>query len=95
MSLQPQYCSRKDKAWLFSLQVVFPKADFLPRQKLKELERYLPEKLEADKTDSMDDDLYIYADLEDCDLRNRRRHQHQDCSMEEDDYSGGVQCQTS
>lgn len=80
---------------IINFSVVFPKADFLPRHKLKELERYLPEKLEADKTDRMDDDLYIYADLEDCDLRNRRRHQHQDCSMEEDDYSGGVQCQTS
>lgn len=77
------------------LQVVFPKADFLPRQKLKELERYLPEKLEAEQPESMDDDLYIYADLEDCDFRNRKRYHHQDYYMEEDDCSGGVQCQTS
>ncbi|MEQ2188547.1 hypothetical protein GOODEAATRI_016219 [Goodea atripinnis] len=65
--------------------------------KLKELERYLPEKMNPEQTDSMDEDLYIYADLEDCDLESRRRHRHQFYYMDEDDCAstGGVQCHTS
>lgn len=77
------------------LQVVFPQANFLPKQKLKELELYLPEKLEAEQPDNMDEDLYIYADLEDCDFESRKRHSHQYYYMDEDDCTGGVQCQTS
>ena len=82
---------------LVSIKVVFPQADFLPKNKLKELERYFPEKVDAEQPDSMDDDLYIYADLEDCDFENRKRHHHQYYYMDEDDYAstGGVQCQTS
>lgn len=77
-------------------QVVFPPANFLPTNKLKELERYLPDKLEAEQSESMDDDLYIYADLEDCDFENRKRRQHQYHYMDEDDsVRTGVQCQTS
>eukprot|EP00063_Salmo_salar_P076307 XP_014051142.1 PREDICTED: dnaJ homolog subfamily A member 1-like [Salmo salar] len=78
---------------LFS--VVFPEANFLPKHKLKELEHYLPAKREAEQPESMDDDLYIYADLEDCDPARVRRSQYH--YMEEDDYpsAGGVQCQTS
>ncbi|MEQ2208374.1 hypothetical protein XENOCAPTIV_027299 [Xenoophorus captivus] len=79
------------------LEVVFPPANFLPKHKLKELERYLPEKMNPEQTDSMDEDLYIYADLEDCDLESRRRHRHQFYYMDEDDCAstGGVQCHTS
>lgn len=82
---------------LVSFQVVFPQANFLSEDKLKMLERYLPEKLDPEQPESMDDDLYIYADLEDCDLDNRKRRNHQYYYMEEDDYpsTGGVQCQTS
>lgn len=76
-------------------KVVFPQANFLPEQKLKELERFFPEKLDTEQPDSMDDDLYIYADLEDCDFENRRRHNHQYYYVDDDDCSGGVQCQTS
>uniref|UniRef100_A0A672NLJ0 DnaJ homolog subfamily A member 1-like n=1 Tax=Sinocyclocheilus grahami TaxID=75366 RepID=A0A672NLJ0_SINGR len=77
---------------LFS--VVFPEENFLPLNKLKELERYLPEKQANIEPDGMDDDLYIYADLEDCDLTHERHHYHY---IEEEDFnpSGGVQCQTS
>ncbi|XP_029356246.1 dnaJ homolog subfamily A member 1 [Echeneis naucrates] len=77
--------------------VVFPQTNFLPKNKLKELELYLPEKMDAEQPESMDDDLYIYADLEDCDFGNRKRRHRQNCCMDEDDYSstGGVQCQTS
>lgn len=75
--------------------MVFPPANFLPKHRLKELERYLPEKLEAEQPDNMDDDLYIYADLEDCDYENRRRNNRQYYNMDEDDYTGGVHCQTS
>lgn len=77
--------------------MVFPKANFLPEHKLKELERYLPEKMDAEQPDSMDDDLYIYAELEDCDFENRRRYRNECYYMDEDDYAttGGVQCQTS
>lgn len=79
------------------LQVVFPPANFLPKNRLKDLKRYLPEKTSAEEPDSMDEDLYIYAELEDCDLESRRRHRHQYYYMDEDDYAstGGVQCQTS
>uniref|UniRef100_UPI003AAFFA36 dnaJ homolog subfamily A member 1 isoform X2 n=1 Tax=Centroberyx gerrardi TaxID=166262 RepID=UPI003AAFFA36 len=82
---------------IIHFSVVFPQANFLPKQKLKELERYLPVKLEAEQPESMDDDLYIYADLEDCDFENRKRRSHHHYYMEEDDYAtaGGVQCQTS
>lgn len=75
--------------------MVFPPANFLPEHRLKELERYLPEKLEPEQPDDMDDDLYIYADLEDCDYENRRRNNRQYYNMDEDDYTGGVHCQTS
>ncbi|XP_041838792.1 dnaJ homolog subfamily A member 1 [Melanotaenia boesemani] len=77
--------------------VVFPPANFLPKNKLKELERYLPAKRDAEQPDSMDEDLYIYADLEDCDLESRRRQRHQYYYVDEDDYAstGGVRCQTS
>ena len=77
-------------------QVVFPKANFLPQGKLKELEAYLPGKLEEEQPESMDDDLYIYADLEDCDFENRKRPSRH-YYVEEEDYpsAGGVQCQTS
>ncbi|KAL7405188.1 hypothetical protein ABVT39_024973 [Epinephelus coioides] len=83
---------------IIHFSVVFPQANFLSKDKLKLLEGYLPEKPAAEQPDSMDDDLYIYADLEDCDLENRRRHHHhQYYYMDEDDYAstGGVQCQTS
>eukprot|EP00064_Thunnus_orientalis_P000165 superscaffoldBa00000007_g165 len=81
-----------------TLLVTSHPANFLPKHKLKELERYLPEKMDAEQPESMDDDLYIYADLEDCDLDNRKRHHHHHhYYMDEDDYAstGGVQCQTS
>uniref|UniRef100_A0A3Q3WJW0 Uncharacterized protein n=1 Tax=Mola mola TaxID=94237 RepID=A0A3Q3WJW0_MOLML len=80
---------------IIHFSVVFPPANFLPKHQLKELERYLPEKLEAEQPDNMDDDLYIYADLEDCDYENRRRNNRQYYNMDEDDYTGGVHCQTS
>lgn len=82
---------------IIHFSVVFPQANFLPKQKLKELESYLPVKMDAEQPESMDDDLYIYADLEDCDLESRKRHSHQHYYMDEDDYAsaGGVQCQTS
>ncbi|XP_045070742.1 dnaJ homolog subfamily A member 1-like [Coregonus clupeaformis] len=73
---------------LFS--VVFPEANFLPKHKLKELEHYLPAKREVEQPESMDDDLYISPDLEDCDPARVRRSQYH--YMEEDDYpsAGGV-----
>ncbi|XP_053713392.1 dnaJ homolog subfamily A member 1 [Synchiropus splendidus] len=82
---------------IITFTVVFPKANFLPNPKLKELERYLPERKEAERPEGMDDDLYIYADLEDCNLESRRRRRSHYYYMEEDDYPGatGVQCQTS
>ncbi|XP_077574950.1 dnaJ homolog subfamily A member 1 [Stigmatopora nigra] len=82
---------------IIHFSVVFPKANFLPNEKLTELASYLPLKAEAEQPESMDDDLYIYADLEDCDLGNRKRHRHPHYYMDEDDYAstGGVQCQTS
>ncbi|XP_056136009.1 dnaJ homolog subfamily A member 1 [Lampris incognitus] len=82
---------------IIHFSVLFPQANFLPKHKLKELEGYLPVKMEAEQPESMDDDLYIYADLEDCDFENRKRRNHQHYYMEEDDYAtaGGVQCQTS
>ncbi|KAA8594777.1 hypothetical protein FQN60_011912 [Etheostoma spectabile] len=82
---------------IIHFSVVFPQANFLSEDKLKVLERYLPEKLDAEQPERMDDDLYIYADLEDCDLENRKRQSHQYYYMDEDDYAstGGVQCQTS
>ncbi|KAF7663993.1 hypothetical protein LDENG_00193670 [Lucifuga dentata] len=82
---------------IIHFSVVFPQANFLPKNKLKELEHYLPAKMELEQPMSMDDDLYIYADLEDCDIENRKRHTRHHYYMEEDDYptAGGVQCQTS
>ncbi|XP_017266141.1 dnaJ homolog subfamily A member 1 [Kryptolebias marmoratus] len=82
---------------IIHFSVVFPPANFLPKHKLKELERYLPGKMDAEQPESMDEDLYIYADLEDCDLESRRRHRHQYYYMDEDDNAstGGVQCHTS
>lgn len=74
-------------------QVVFPEANFLPVNKLKQLEQYFPSTQEKSDPDSMDDDLYIYADLEDCDLSHERHRLHY---IEEDFHpGGGVQCQTS
>jgi len=86
-------CSLAD-CTTFLLKVVFPEENFLPLNKLKELERYLPEKQANIEPDGMDDDLYIYADLEDCDPTHERSHYH---FIEEEDFhpSGGVQCQTS
>lgn len=82
---------------IIHFSVIFPQPNFLPSNKLKELESYLPEKLDPEQPESMDEDLYIYADLEDCDFENRRRHNHHYYYMDEDDYAstGGVQCQTS
>ncbi|KAM6972701.1 dnaJ homolog subfamily A member 1 [Aplochiton taeniatus] len=82
---------------VINFNVVFPKNNFLSKEKLKVLESYLPEKLEAEQQESMDDDLYICADLEDCDLEHRKRRSHYHHYTEEDDYAstGGVQCQTS
>ncbi|XP_037554167.1 dnaJ homolog subfamily A member 1 [Nematolebias whitei] len=81
---------------IIHFSVVFPPANFLPKNKLKELERFLPGKVGAEQPESMDEDLYIYADLEDCDLEGRRRRRHQ-YYVDEDDYAstGGVQCHTS
>ncbi|TRY99509.1 hypothetical protein DNTS_020818 [Danionella cerebrum] len=69
--------------------------NFLPLHKLKELKRFFPDKLADSEPEGMDDDLYIYADLEDCEL-NHRRHSNY-CFIEKEDFypSGGVQCQTS
>ncbi|KAB5518267.1 hypothetical protein PHYPO_G00163770 [Pangasianodon hypophthalmus] len=76
--------------------VVFPKANFLPVDKLKQLEQYFPSTREKSDPESMDDDLYIYADLEDCDLsQERRRHHYVDDDEEDFHPGGGVQCQTS
>ncbi|KAJ8339812.1 hypothetical protein SKAU_G00344450 [Synaphobranchus kaupii] len=77
---------------LFS--VVFPRENFLPATRLKELESFLPRMEASDDSDSMEDDLYIYADLEDYDPARDRRRFH---AMEDEDYhaGGGVQCHTS
>ncbi|KAK5866159.1 hypothetical protein PBY51_020369 [Eleginops maclovinus] len=48
---------------IINFTVVFPKANFLSKDRLKDLERFFPEKPDAEQPDSMDDDLYIYADL--------------------------------
>uniref|UniRef100_W5KTY3 DnaJ heat shock protein family (Hsp40) member A1 n=1 Tax=Astyanax mexicanus TaxID=7994 RepID=W5KTY3_ASTMX len=80
---------------IIHFNVVFPEANFLPVDKLKQLEQYFPDTREKSESDSMEDDLYIYADLEDCDLSHRRRQHHY--IEEEEDFhpGGGVQCQTS
>ncbi|KAA0721894.1 DnaJ -like protein subfamily A member 1 [Triplophysa tibetana] len=91
----PTYRRPFEKGRLIILfNVVFPEENFLPPNRLKELERYLPGKDLNAEPDSMDDDLYIYADLEDCDLTHERRHYH---LIEDEDFqpTGGVQCQTS
>ncbi|KAK2865888.1 hypothetical protein Q7C36_001944 [Tachysurus vachellii] len=75
--------------------VVFPVANFLPVNKLKQLEQYFPSTQEKNDPDSMDDDLYIYADLEDCDLTRDRHRNHYIEEDQEDFHPGGVQCQTS
>nr|XP_023668254.1 dnaJ homolog subfamily A member 1-like [Paramormyrops kingsleyae] len=76
---------------LFS--VVFPPENFLPANKLKELECTLRGKEEPDDSKNMDDDLYICANLEDC-VPPRTRQRFRD--LDEDlHYGGGVQCQTS
>ncbi|KAK2817081.1 hypothetical protein Q5P01_025272 [Channa striata] len=82
---------------IIHFSVLFPQDNFLPKHKLKELENHLPEKVDAEQPDSMDDDLYIYADLEECDFANRKRPNHHYYYMDEDDCAstGGVQCQTS
>ncbi|XP_042560480.1 dnaJ homolog subfamily A member 1 [Clupea harengus] len=83
---------------VINFTVVFPEENFLPPNKLKELEHYLPGKDKPDEPDAMDDDLYIYADLEDCDPARERQHQRHIYYVEEDDdiyQGGGVQCQTS
>ncbi|XP_076866531.1 dnaJ homolog subfamily A member 1 [Brachyhypopomus gauderio] len=92
----PTYRRPFEKGRLIVLfSVVFPEANFLPLTKLKQLEQYLPDTREKDEPDSMDDDLYIYADLEDCDPAHERRRYHY--VEEEEDFhpGGGVQCQTS
>lgn len=80
-------------------QVVFPQENFLPAPRLKELERFLPRTRPADDPDAMEDDLYIYADLEEYDpARDRRRRRHVVYDLEGEEYQhlgGGVQCQTS
>ncbi|MBN3310213.1 dnaJ homolog subfamily A member 1 [Amia ocellicauda] len=74
--------------------VNFPEENFLSQDKLKLLEGYLPKRKEIDDTENMDD-LYIYADLEECDLSQERRH-FEEYDDDEDYHSrGGVQCQTS
>lgn len=82
---------------IINFMVVFPPANFLPKNKLKELERYFPAKKEVAQPESMDDDLYIYADLEECNFENRRRRNSHYYYVDEDDYAsaGGVQCHTS
>lgn len=74
-------------------QVLFPPENFLPANKLKELEYNLRGKEEPDDGKNMDDDLYICANLEDC-VPPRTRQRFRD--LDEDlHYGGGVQCQTS
>ncbi|KAL4640252.1 dnaJsubfamily A member 1-like [Arapaima gigas] len=77
---------------LFS--VVFPPENFHTPNKLKELERYLPAREEPKETEDMNDDLYFYADLEDCEPPRTRQYFE---DLDEEDYhpGGGVQCQTS
>ncbi|XP_035280566.1 dnaJ homolog subfamily A member 1-like [Anguilla anguilla] len=74
--------------------VVFPEENFLSPNKLKELERYLPGKVEDEDSERMDDGLYFYTDLEDCELP---RESHLFENKEDTDYhsGGGIQCQTS
>ncbi|XP_028833140.1 dnaJ homolog subfamily A member 1 [Denticeps clupeoides] len=83
---------------IIHFSVVFPAENFLPKHKLKDLERYLPHEEESQKL-KMDDDLYVYADLEDFDLAHeRKRHRRNYHPMTDDNYDchpGGVQCQTS
>lgn len=92
----PTYRRPFEKGRLLILfAVVFPQENFLPVSRLKELESILPRPEVLHHPDSMeDDDLYIYADLEDCDpARDRRRFRY----VEDEDYhmGGGVQCHTS
>ncbi|XP_061595292.1 dnaJ homolog subfamily A member 1 [Cololabis saira] len=82
---------------IIHFSVSFPPDNFLPENKLVELKRYLPERVDAEQPDSMDEDLYIYAELENCDMEGRRRRRNQFYYVDEDDCasSSGVQCQTS
>ncbi|XP_062864759.1 dnaJ homolog subfamily A member 1 isoform X2 [Trichomycterus rosablanca] len=75
--------------------VVFPEPNFLPENKLKQLEQYFPDTREKTDPEGMDDDLYIYADLEDCDPNHQRRNYHYVDEEEDLCQGGGVQCQTS
>ncbi|KAI1887797.1 hypothetical protein AGOR_G00194060 [Albula goreensis] len=81
---------------LFS--VVFPQENFLPPERMHELERYLPNREASDDPDSMEDDLYIYAELEEYDPARHRQSRHHFHSMDDDEdfhTGGGVQCHTS
>ncbi|XP_064193735.1 dnaJ homolog subfamily A member 1-like [Anguilla rostrata] len=93
----PTYRRPFEKGRLIILfSVLFPRENFLPLPRLKELENFFPRAVESDDSDSMEDDLYIYADLEDFDpARERDRRRFYD--LEDEDYraGGGVQCHTS
>uniref|UniRef100_A0A8C9SZL4 DnaJ heat shock protein family (Hsp40) member A1 n=1 Tax=Scleropages formosus TaxID=113540 RepID=A0A8C9SZL4_SCLFO len=91
----PLYRRPFDKGCLIILfSVVFPPENFVPLGKLKELEHYLPAREEPKEVEDMDDDLYFYADLEDCEPPCTRRYFEE---LDEEDYhpGGGIQCQTS
>ncbi|KAJ8271271.1 hypothetical protein COCON_G00101300 [Conger conger] len=79
---------------IIKFSVVFPRENFLPTPRLKELEHFLPRAEQPDDPEAMEDDLYIYADLEEYDpARDHRRFsrpEEQDCHS-----ASGVQCHTS
>ncbi|XP_036372885.1 dnaJ homolog subfamily A member 1-like [Megalops cyprinoides] len=79
---------------IIAFSVTFPKENFLPPNKLTELERFLPSREVSSDPEDMEEDLYIYADLEDYDPSRHRRYYD---DMEDEDYhsGGGVQCHTS
>ncbi|RXM97209.1 DnaJ-like subfamily A member 1 [Acipenser ruthenus] len=84
---------------IIQFKVVFPDKNFIPLDKLKQLEKLLPKR---QKTESIEDvEIMEEADLEDFDMsQERRRHYngeayHDDDDDEDDHQRRGVQCQTS
>ncbi|MGH0189664.1 UNVERIFIED_CONTAM: hypothetical protein FKN15_037532 [Acipenser sinensis] len=82
---------------IIQFKVVFPDKNFVPLDKLKQLEKLLPKR---QKTESIEDmEIMEEADLEDFDMsQERRRHYNGEAyhDDDEDDHQRrGVQCQTS
>ncbi|XP_028661713.1 dnaJ homolog subfamily A member 1 [Erpetoichthys calabaricus] len=81
---------------IIKFQVIFPEDNFLPVDRLPELERFFPTREKIEVTEDMEE-----VDLDEFDVtQDRRRHYNGEAYDDDDDDSGhhhrgGVQCQTS